>query len=183
MNIISHNCTNGRIYQMKGLKYENPFVWCIIPPQDFLYLYNNYGVLNFRKIEIEKEGDDYKVVVDGKINVYYVHYKHDETAEKPIKRTPIDVYYNKIEDYIIEKYFNRLERMKDKPIFIVTDRIFPKKQKFNMSTEDLLKYVDKEDCIVVTCDRNIIGKNVVYSRDKNIDPIEIAQTILNEKRI
>lgn len=183
MNIISHNCVSGRIYQMKGLKYETPFVWCIIPPEDFFYLYNNYDNINYKNIKINKENNDYRIVVDDKINVYYVHYKYDKNCTVVTKKTKIDIFYNKIEDYIIEKYFIRLERMKDKPIFIVTDREFPTKPQFNFKKDDLLKYVNKDDCIVVTCDKSIIGKNVVYSRSKNIDPKEIAQIILDNKHI
>lgn len=179
MNIISHNCVGGRIYQMKGLKYGNPFVWCVIPPEDFLYLYNNYNNINYRNIKIEKENNIYKVIVDEKVNVYYVHYKYDENADFLTVQNEIDILYNKIEDYIIEKYFKRIERMEDKPIFIVTDRIFYTLQGYSFKSEDLLKYVNKDDCIVVTCDTNISGNNVVYVINNEIDPKEIAQIILN----
>lgn len=183
-NIISHNCVSGRIYQMKGLRYENPFVWCVIPPEDFFYLYKNYNNINYKNIELKKEdNNDYKLIVDGKIRVFYVHYKYDETSIVPTKKTDIDIFYNKIEDYIIEKYFTRLERMKDKPIFIVTDRIFLSYPEFSFKKDDLLKYINKENCIVVTCDRNIIGKNVVYTDTPNIDTKEIANIILSDYNI
>lgn len=183
-NIISHNCVNGRLYQMLNMKYGNPFVWCIVPPNDFYYLYCHYNSIDYKKIKIEKVGNDYKCTIDDKISIYYVHYKYDERCTVPTRKTEIDVYYNKIEDYIKEKYFKRLERMADKPVFIVTDREFPTKSCFNFNDDDLLKYVDKEDCIVVTCNKNIKGENVIYVQNKKLDPKDIAKIILtNDNKI
>ena len=181
-NIISHNCVNGRLYQMLDVEYNNPFVWCVIPPNDFLFLYINYNNIDYTKIKIEKFGNDYKCIVDGKITIYYVHYKYDEKCTVPTKKTEIDVFYNKIEDYIEEKYFKRLKRMIEPPIFIVTDREFPGNiyYKFNFTKEDLLKYVNKENCIVATCQKDIIGQNVVYVQNKNLDPKDIAKIIKNK---
>ena len=70
--------------------------------------------------------------------------------------------------------------MKETPLFIVTDREFPTKPECNFKKEDLMKYVGKEDCIVVTCDKTIEGKNVIYVRNKNLDPEEIAKIIIKE---
>lgn len=178
MNIISHNCVSGRIYQMEGLRYENPFIWCVIPPEDFYYLYKNYDKINYKNIVLEKENNDYKLIIDGKIRLYYVHYKYAEDCEIPTKKTEIDIFYNKIEEYIIEKYFTRLERMKDKPIFIVTDRIFATYPQYSFETDELLNFVDKDDCIVVTSDEIIKGKNVIYCDNRNVDTKEIADIII-----
>ena len=43
LNIISHNCIGARIYQQKNMEYGNPFMWSVIPPEDFWYL-NKYHV-------------------------------------------------------------------------------------------------------------------------------------------
>lgn len=180
-NIISHNCVGARICQVKNMEYGNPFMWGVIPPDDFYYLYTHYDSIDYKNIKIEKERGDYKIVIDEKVNVYYVHYKYDANATTPIKKSGIDVYYNKIEDYILEKYNKRLERMKDKPVFVVTDREFSTKQWCNFKSEDLKKYVNKLDCIVVTCDTGITGGNVIYVPNKKLDPKDIANKIIKEK--
>ena len=114
-NIISHNCVGARICQQKNMEYGNPFMWCVIPPDDFYYLYTHYNEINYENIEIEEVNTDYKVLVDGKIAVYYVHYKYDKNAATPIYKNEINVYYNKIKDYVIEKYKIRLKRMVKTP--------------------------------------------------------------------
>ena len=88
-----------------------------------------------------------------------------------------------IENYIVSRYKARLERMKDEPLFIATDRDFYYRKEFNLEKEDLLKFVDKEDCIVATVDTGITGNNVVYIPKKDIDPKDIAEIILANKDI
>lgn len=186
LNIISHNCIGARIYQLKGMEYENPFMWCIVPPEDFWYLYNNYDSINFKNIRLTKVRNDYVVVVDEKIRIFYIHYRYDEKCKTPTQRIKdgVDVYYNKIEDYILEKYNKRLERMLNKPIkpiFIVSDREFVVNKNFNFPRNELVKYVNKEDCIVVTVDKTIKGNNVVYVAKKTMEPKDIARIILARK--
>lgn len=180
-NIIAHNCVGGRICQQKGMRYGNPFMWSVIPPEDFYYLYTHYNELDYNKIKLEKIGTDYRVTIDGKVRVIYVHYKYDKNAKTPIKKTKIDVFYDKIDQYILEKYAIRLGRMKETPLFIVTDREFFSKPECNFKKEDLEKYVDKEDCLVVTCDKSIEGNNVIYVKNKKLDPEEIAKIIIKER--
>ena len=187
-NIISHNCIGARVYQLKNMEYENPFMWSIIPPNDFWYLYNNYDSINFDNIRLTKIKNDYVIVIDDKIKVYYIHYRYDKNAKVPTKRirNGVDIYYDKIEDYILEKYKTRLERMKNgpvKPIYIVSDREFVVNKEFNFQRKDLVKYVGKEDCIVVTVDKTIKGNNVVYVARKTMEPLDIAKIILSYKKI
>ena len=182
-NIISHNCVGGRIYNKKGWKYGNPFMWCVIPPEDFHYLYSHYNDIDFTKIELVKKGKFYKVVIDEKVNVYYVHYLYDRNATKPRKKSRVDLVYNKMDEYIIEKYKTRLERMSGKPLFIVTDREFVTNPKWSMKKEDIEKYVDKDDCIIAAYDSSINGKNVIHLPEPDLDPEEIAKIILKNINI
>lgn len=186
INIISHNCIGARIYQIKGIEYENPFMWSIVPPEDFWYLYNNYNNIDFKKIRLTKIKNDYVIIVDEKLKIYYIHYRYDEKCKVPTQRIKdgVDVYYNKIEDYILEKYNKRLERMLNnpvKPIFIVSDREFVANKNLNFPKKELIKYVDKEDCIVVTVDKTIKGKNVIYVAKRTMEPKDIARIILSKK--
>ena len=180
-NIISHNCVGARICQLKNMEYGNPFMWCIVPPNDFYYLYTHYNEINFKQIKLEKEKNDYKIVIDGKINVYYVHYKYDANANTPIKKYDIDVFYNKIEEYILEKYNKRVDRMTHSPIFVVTDREFYLMNRCNFQKKDLLKYINKDNCIVVTNDKSINGYNVIHTKSKKLTPNEIAEIIIKDE--
>lgn len=188
LNIISHNCVGSRIYQKKDLEYGNPFMWSIIPPDDFWYLYNHYDELNYDNIKLTKIKNDNVIIIDDKVKVYYVHYRYDKNAHEPTRRIKdgVDIYYDKINDYILEKYQTRLERMKKqgiKPIFIVTDREFVANKNLNMYRKHLINYVNKDDCIVVTVDRTIKGNNVIYVAKKTLDPTTIADIILNKKKL
>lgn len=178
-NIIANNCTGSRLYQQIGMQYGNPFMWSIISPEDFLYLYNNYYDINYWNYEIGKKNGSYKLIIDGKINVLYVHYKYGEEDVVPTrKNNDMDIFYNKIEDYIIEKYEKRLKRMVDKPFFVVSDREYLFNKGFIFKEEDLKEYVNKDNCIVATCNNDIIGNNVIYTPNSTIDPEEIAKIIL-----
>ena len=188
LNIISHNCIGARIYQMKNMEYENPFMWCAISPSDFWYLYNHYDDIDYKNIRLTKIKNDYVIVVDGKVKIYYIHYRYDKNAKTPVQRIKngVDVYYEKIEDYILEKYNKRLERMLNepvKPLFIVSDREFVANKDLNFPRSELVKYVNKEDCIVVTVDKTIKGNNVVYVAKKTLDPSDIARIILRNRKI
>lgn len=188
VNIISHNCIGARIYQEKKIEYGNPFMWSIIPPDDFWYLYNHYDEINFENIKLTKVKNDNVLIIDDKIRVFYVHYRFDANAKTPIRRIKdgVDVYYNKIDEYIVEKYRKRLERMteqKAKPLFIVSDREFVVNKDLNFKRPDLVKYVNKEDCIVVTVDKTIKGTNVVYVAKRTMEPRDIARIILRSVKI
>ena len=188
LNIISHNCVGSRIYQKKDLEYGNPFMWSIIPPDDFWYLYNHYDELNYDNIKLTKIKNDNVIIIDDKVKVYYVHYRYDKNTHEPTRRIKdgVDIYYDKINDYILEKYQTRLARMKEqgiKPIFIVTDREFVANKNLNMYRKHLINYVNKDDCIVVTVDKTIKGNNVIYVAKKTLDPTTIADIILNKKKL
>ena len=71
--------------------------------------------------------------------------------------------------------------MEKEPLFIVTDRIFVSYPQFSFKDEDLLKFLNKDNCIIVTCNKEIVGKNVIYCDNKNIDTIEIASLVINSK--
>jgi uncharacterized protein (DUF1919 family) len=188
INIISHNCIGARIYQLKNMEYGNPFMWSVVSPDDFWYLYNHFDEIDFNNIRITKIKNDNVVVIDEKVKVYYIHYRYDKNAKTPTRRIKdgVDIYYDKIDDYIVEKYNNRVKRMleqKVKPIFIVSDREFVANKELNMYKKDLIKYLNKENCIVVTADKSIKGNNVVYVARKSIDPKDIARIILHTGKI
>ena len=80
---IGNDCTGARIYQAKNKEYDNPFMWCLIPPKSFSYLYHNFNTIDFKNIELKKDGPWYKVIIDGNVTVYYPHYRFDAAFTKP----------------------------------------------------------------------------------------------------
>lgn len=126
LNIIANNCI-GSYIQRDHLKQElaNPFTWATVSIPDMKKLIYNYDKINFRNFRlITYKGVKY-ISVDRKFVIKYVHYAYDKNAhEKTIKDNhgSVTIYWDKIDDYIIEKYKIRTERMirnGDKPIFII----------------------------------------------------------------
>ena len=119
-SIICNTCVGARIYENTNRGFNNPFIWNIIKPSDFIYLSKNYGNINFQNIKqiYDKINNMYGLRIDDKVNVYYPHYKYDKKYKNPTK-IGIDVYYCDIQTYIKTKYLNRLKRMHEKPLFIL----------------------------------------------------------------
>ena len=185
-NIVCNDCVGARIYQAKDCNYRNPFIWCLIPPKDFAVLYENFDSINFKKYRLAKDGQWYKIIIDEKVTVYYPHYRYDPDSKEPKPKKPgdLNIYYNKIEDYIIERYEARLLRMSGKPVFVIDDNETDLVEgRCAFSENDLKKYVGKGDCIISTSNRNVKGKNVVYKPLRKISTGEVARIILNKTSI
>ena len=74
--------------------------------------------------------------------------------------------------------------MSGEPIFLIDDNetdLIGGRCAF--SEEDLKKYVDLDDCIISTSNRNVKGKNVVYKPLRKISTGEVARIILNKTDI
>jgi uncharacterized protein (DUF1919 family) len=185
-NIVCNDCVGARIYQEKNCNYRNPFAWCLVHPKDFAILYKNYNTINFKKYRLAKDGQWYKIIVDEKFAIYYPHYRYDPNSKEPKPKKPgdLNIYYDKIEDYIKDRYERRVERMSGEPIFLIDDNetdLIGGRCAF--SEEDLKKYVDRDDCIISTSNRNVKGKNVVYKPLRKISTGEVARIILNKTDI
>ncbi len=134
MNIISNNCLGGFIYKdFLQIKYENPFIFSLMDYDDFLYLLENYETIDFENFELIKESEKFEnfgIIIEGKIKVRFIHSKFDKECKIPtIKvfhdektmRTVTDIYYNKIWEYIVEKYLSRIKRMPKRIDLIALD--------------------------------------------------------------
>lgn len=185
MFIVGNDCTGARIYQVKDREYDNPFMWCLIPPKSFSFLYHNFKNIDFNSIEIKKYGDWYKIVIDGKVDVYYPHYRFDKNCKKPIiGKSGIDVYYEKIDEYIVEKYRTRLKRMKGEPVFVVNDTKTPLVEgKCVYDKNDVAEYIDTNDCYILTGDKTIKGKNVIYKPEGKVSSMAAAKIIIEKTNI
>lgn len=142
MNIIANTCIGARLYQLNNCEYTNPFMWSIVSADDMIKLIENYDKINFKNFIIEKS--DYynrtefykkqfinelkqpyfifKIKIDNLIDVHYVHYMFNSNYEN---KTVVDVnvFWNKIWEYVVEKYKNRVEKMmsfNENPKFVIT---------------------------------------------------------------
>lgn len=128
MVFIASDCIGARMYEKLNLQFNNPFCWSRISYKDFIFLANNLQNIDFNKIDISlindpAEGKQHNKVglvkIDNKLNILYPHYIQSSDYENPTK-IDTDVYYNKMNEYILEKYTNRLNRMKlDKKVCLI----------------------------------------------------------------
>lgn len=52
MQIISNTCVGARIYQILKRPYTTPFIWNVIPYDDFSKLYKNIRTVDFTKVNM-----------------------------------------------------------------------------------------------------------------------------------
>jgi uncharacterized protein (DUF1919 family) len=114
MNIISANCLGGHIYRdLLHVKYDNPFIWTRIDSDSFIHLLENYENINFNNFVLIKESnklENFRIIIEDKIKIQFTHHKFDKNSIKPTVKN-VDVYYNKIWEYIVEKYESRIKRL------------------------------------------------------------------------
>jgi len=148
MNLISQNCLAGNLYQFfVKEKFGNPFIWSVIDFNSMKYLIENWDKINFHNYELVKDENwNFSIIIGNKVKVQYVHYLFDANSNKiRYVSNPGNVYWNKIWEYITQKYKERLfvmEQSNEKPIFcicnfntIFKDAIYTEEQ-----LEDLSKY-------------------------------------------
>jgi len=142
MLLITNNCMGGYFYRdVVKTEYNHPFFWGTTSIS-MLNLIRNWDNINFKNYSIEKYGDwKFKILIDNKAEYRCLHYHFDKNTNKPTVRG-CDVFYNKIWEYIQEKYETRLERMlklNENPTFVI--HWFPG----DGYTEEMLDNFIKED--------------------------------------
>ena len=152
MNIICNSCVGGFIYKNElKCSFKTPFIWNIIDFNSMYYMTKNYDQINFENYELTKDKNwNFSLIIDKKIKIQYVHYKFNAKCNKPITKY-IDVYYNKIWEFIVNKYESRLARMKaenSKPIFIFANWFDKPETILSYSQLKLLNDLNKDNIIV-----------------------------------
>lgn len=162
MNVISNTCVGA--YIMRDClhhQYENPFCWNIIDPISMYNLIISYDTLNFWNWKLRKDDKwNFSIVIDDRVVVKYVHY-HFSPNDATIRTDGVDVFYQKIWEYVVAKYVCRLKRMKSSPVFVI-------------ATSYPDDYFSKEDieriCSIRTNYKIIINNNNI-NLDKHYDNI------------
>lgn len=151
MIFISHNCLSGHLYHLIGQKYTSPFIWTVIDFNSMKILITEWEKINFKNYRLEKDDKwNFRIVIDDKIKVQYVHYKFDQSATMLVKKGPGDICYNRIWEYIISRYEERINRMNketSKPIFCIANfnTIFPDA----IYTEEQLKELEQYENVKI----------------------------------
>jgi hypothetical protein len=147
-------------------KFDNPFMWGLIDFNSMYYMIQNFENINFKNFELLKDNNwNFSLKIDDKIIIKYIHYKFDPKATKIIKKD-FDVFYNKIWEYIIQKYEERLERMlniKEEPIFILANWYNVPETNLTYQQLKLLNDLNKNSIIV--------GVDKIYSELTNLKQI------------
>jgi len=128
-NIVSNCCLGGHLYRTQGWFYNNPFMWCAILHPSIMNLITKWDDIDFTKFHLvtgdwSKCADKryFKLIIDNMVEVHYTHYLKDERYATP-HIDDVDVNCADVENYIIEKYTERLSRMNERPVFVVLDEM------------------------------------------------------------
>lgn len=181
MNLISNDCAGGFVYKFCNLEFNNPFIWMRLQENDFYYTIKNYEKINFNNFEIDKsfiderphnKMDIFKLKIDDKIEIHYTHY-HFSAKDNKIRIVPPEIFYNKIWEYVVEKYTKRTKRMlelNEKPIFFVN---FPRRKYTKNMRNKLLSENFKYKLIIITENE----EDLKYANDDKlilIDKVDIS---------
>lgn len=149
MNIICNNCVGARLYETTGVQFNNPFMWSITEHKHYINLVKKFESINFSNVKFSLEYYNYKdrqnvfCNIDDTIQTHFTHYIYDTNLSEPTKRG-LDIMYENILKYTNEKYFSRLSRMNESPIFVYSFNGFKfSDEEYAKRFNDILKIKDK----------------------------------------
>lgn len=124
MNIICNNCVGARLYEVTKRQFPNPFMWMIMTPGDFISLANSFDEIDLKNVKFELERykknqfDSVLTTLPGDIKLHFIHYIQDDVKIVPTKEKNTNILYKDILGYASEKWYKRLERMNEDPVFV-----------------------------------------------------------------
>ena len=158
MNIISNNCLAGYLYQQLKISYSNPFIWTSIYGDSLETLVFNFDKIDFSNYEIHKDTKwNFWFIIDNKIRVDFTHHKFDANANVPYKKDS-NLFYNKIWEYIVNKYDNRLCKMNEEPVFVLDFWKTQYKQKKHLCS---LKTLNEESYFEMWLNKDYPHKTII----------------------
>ena len=179
MFVIANNCCGGRLYQETNTQFNNPFIWMVLPYDSVMYIMKNFNKINWYNYEFEKSklrANTFIIKIENNIEIHYVHYifsekdsiiRQEKNHSDKEEQWSGEVFYNKIWEYINEKYLNRTERMlktNENPCFLIKDEPYANKNS---------KYDIKD---ITYCDCPF--KRIIITQNKSINRNdEICKTI------
>ncbi len=170
--IISNNCCGSNYYRKKNIEYNNPFIWMVVPQNSIKILLTEFDKIDWYNIDMKKSTirkNTFIIIVDNKIELHFIHHyfdpKHNELFFYK-DREGSHLCSNRIWEYIIKKYFERVDLMLKtnmQPKFIIQDQWYGN-DKTNMN--ELIKIPCKYKRIFITSEN-------VNSSDKNCKIIKV----------
>lgn len=140
MNLIGNDCVSACFYVKSNVQFNNPFTWSITNYPHMLYIIQNYSNINWKRYSILKstaKNNTFKICVDGKINIHYVHCVQSESITETLDRG--NRYSKNIDLKVVETYAKRTYRMlaqNEEPIFLINTY---KDQRHQYSLENVIK--------------------------------------------
>lgn len=178
MNLIANNCVGARLYEVTEQQFPNPFMWMTIPIDNYIDLMENYDSidLNNPKFELEVyKQNPYKTVLvtlNNRIKLHFIHYIQDDTKETPVKELNTNIVYKDILPYFKTKWFRRVKRNTEKPVFLYSFN-YSKKYTYGETLNQLLNVKTKYKLII------LVHKGIKYTNtNKNIKIIECDDSIM-----
>lgn len=180
MNIIANNCIGARLYEVTKQQFPNSFMWMTYSPDDYISLIENYDSIDFDnptfELEYYKE-NQYKsvlVILDNDIKLHYIHYIQDDSKEIPVKELKTNILYKDILNYAKTKWFNRLYRSNEMPIFLYSFNYLEKDNEYYVKLLNKILSVNTKYHIIV-----LIHKGIEYNNtNENIKVIECDDSIM-----
>lgn len=192
MNLVGNSCIASWITnRILKCEFSNPFTWCIM---DFDSSYNSvkyWDDLDFTNYELVKDQNwNFSIIIDKNVKIQYVHYKFNPKYNKPTKIGD-DIFYNKIWEYIIEKYDSRVNRMlkyKENPVFFFACAKSADNKRSNFSLEQQKKLVELNSKykIILSFDQMIKDDRIVtLEQNKNYkgNTLEMAKFLYSELKV
>ena len=188
MNIISNCCLGGYAYKdIFNECFVSPFIWSWMTAEDVCYLMDNFNKIDFKNYELStynnfplKDGVCFQINVENKIKIVFSHYQFVKSKKEiEIDKTRNMVYYNRMWEYVVKKYNDRLERMTGEPVFLIIDDETEKK--FSSQHIEHIIQNSKYKVLFFT-QKEIKSKNpnvkIIWAKD--LLPEHISQTFANE---
>lgn len=172
MNLIGNSCIASYITRdFLHQKFVNPFCWCIMDFQSCYNLVKYWDSIDFNNFELIKDEDwNFSIIIDDKVKVQYVHYLFDKNATKIIKNPP-DVKWNRIWEYIVEKYTIRVKNIKNEPpifLFATANNGLIRHKHFTLEQQKMLDELNSPYKIIVSF-KDVLNetKNITCVKQKD----------------
>lgn len=194
MNVIANDCVGGELYRLCGEEFKSPFMWTVLPIKDFIELYKNYDNIDFKNITYNQTPNYYfswymsSLNIDNKVNLYFPHHAKIERYDEFTKFEPIAGQsmcgWNKMDEYIIEHYNKRVDRMVEKPCFIYSQENRNSEEELR-TLLDLTKngyhlvFVTSSEKLIEEYNKNNSNIRFVYKKQNEIEQKIQASVIKN----
>lgn len=188
MNIVSNCCLGGYAYKdIFNTHFANPFIWSWMTAEDVCYLIDNFNKIDFNDYELStynnlplKDTVCFQITVENKIKIVFSHYQFVKSKKEiEIDKIRNMVYYNKMWEYVVKKYDDRLKRMSGEPVFLLIDDETEKK--FSIQQIEHIIQNSKYKVLIFT-QKEIKSKNpnvkIIWAKD--LLPEHVSHTYSNE---